>query len=1006
MTFYGLFVGVDRYAAPVSRLSCAVADATALAALFEDNFGGKVTRLLDADATREGILGALEKLATSEPDDVVVVSFSGHGTPGHALVPIDVDPARPAETSVHLDELAALIDAIPARRLLVALDCCFSGGFGGARVFAPTKARTITEDRRTLDRIGAGVGRVVVTACAAGEFAMETLETGHGLLTDAVLRGLQGHGPVDNEMLGLLATLEWVVGEVGVMADRIGEEQTPTIYGSFAGWSRWPVFEPGDVYAAAFPGRIRPPATEAWRSLEPHGLPVSVLDAWAERFPGLNDLQLEAVNNHGVLAGESVVVVAPTGSGKTLIGELAAIQSALGGGRSLFLLPQRALVTDKYEDFRRTYGDLLKVVRATGEYGDQVGEILSGHYDVALLTYEKFLSLAIANRHLTRAVSTVVVDELQMISDPNRGATVEFLLTMLRSGYGRGTAPQIVGLSAVIGETRDIARWMGGTLLRTETRPVPLSEGIVDSRGSLRVLRPDRAEERVEPFVQPAPVAGGEGSKQLMIPLVAKLVRDGKKVIVFRSTKGRTVGTAGYLAEGLRLPRAAAVLESLPVQDASDASARLRVALRGGVAFHNSDLDRDERAAIERAFRDPGSDLRVVVATTTLAMGINTPADAVIIGELTFSGSRPQPFSVAEYKNMAGRAGRPGFTEAGESYIIATTDVGPAAAWERYVLGKPEAVASRLRDQASDPQTLVVRTLAVLGDGVERDALLAFLNSSFAVWEAEQLGNRDGWSAAELGPAVEGLHAAGLIRISEDDTATLTELGRYAGESGVEVQSITRLAAVIDMIRPPLMPIDVLTLAQITVELDDMYIPWHRRSNKERARWANTLRQLGAQPTVINALAIAGDVTPRSKKAAAAHLFATAEPMAKIEATLMQHVRDRSASGPIRQVAGRTRDLLDAVLTVATLKGKVSPEELESLEQLAIRLELGLPEELVQIAEVYGAALNRGQYLALRNAALTTAEQVAEAPDDLLRTIVPESQIESVRQTAIEHMDA
>ena len=156
--------------------------------------------------------------------------------------------------------------------------------------------------------------------------------------------------------------------------------------------------------------------------------------------------------------------------------------------------------------------------------------------------------------------------------------------------------------------------------------------------------------------------------------------------------------------------------------------------------------------------------------------------------------------------------------------------------------------------------------------------------------------------------AVEGLQTGGLIRVAQDGIATLTELGRYAGESGVEVQSITRLAAAIDATEATLTAADVITLAQVTVELDEMYIPWHRRSNKERARWPNTLRHFGAQAATINALTIAGDMTPRSKKAAAAFLFATAEPMADIEATLMQHVRDRSAAGPIRQVANRTRD--------------------------------------------------------------------------------------------------
>lgn len=115
----------------------------------------------------------------------------------------------------------------------------------------------------------------------------------------------------------------------------------------------------------------------------------------------------------------------------------------------------------------------------------------------------------------------------------------------------------------------------------------------------------------------------------------------------------------------------------------------LRQALAGGVGFHNADLSPDERIALETRFRDPSSDLKVIVATTTLAMGINTPAEAVVIAGLTHPGPRPSPYSVAEYKNMAGRAGRVGFADEGQSYIVATGDPSPTQAWLRYAGGNP-----------------------------------------------------------------------------------------------------------------------------------------------------------------------------------------------------------------------------------------------------------------------------------------------------------------------------
>ena len=125
----GLFIGIDRYRTPVTRLSCAVADANALGALFEDTLSGDAHVLTDEDATGESIRAELAWLQSAAADDTVVVTFSGHGTEDHRLVPVDVDPSDIPASCIALIELASALDAIPSRNLLVVLDCCFSGGF-------------------------------------------------------------------------------------------------------------------------------------------------------------------------------------------------------------------------------------------------------------------------------------------------------------------------------------------------------------------------------------------------------------------------------------------------------------------------------------------------------------------------------------------------------------------------------------------------------------------------------------------------------------------------------------------------------------------------------------------------------------------------------------------------------------------------------------------------------------------------------------------------------------
>jgi helicase len=131
MAFKGLFIGIDRYiSADINWLSCARRDATALHALFADTMGGDCSLLVDEQATNDGLRIAFESLSMCESDDVVVIAFSGHGTSTHELVPYDTNLKEISGTTIPLDQLADWFSKIPAKRLLLILDCCFSGGMG------------------------------------------------------------------------------------------------------------------------------------------------------------------------------------------------------------------------------------------------------------------------------------------------------------------------------------------------------------------------------------------------------------------------------------------------------------------------------------------------------------------------------------------------------------------------------------------------------------------------------------------------------------------------------------------------------------------------------------------------------------------------------------------------------------------------------------------------------------------------------------------------------------
>lgn len=302
-------------------------------------------------------------------------------------------------------------------------------------------------------------------------------------------------------------------------AQQMGRQQTPTLRGQLDGSPLWPVLKPGRGYATLFPERTRPPASGELTSLAPYGVTQHVLDVWGGSITQLNPLQVSAINDFGVLDGSNLVVTAPTSSGKTMIGELVALQAAIQGKRSIFLLPMRALVNDKFEQFTRVYGPAgFRIIRATGEYNDDVPALLRGQFDIALLTYETFSGMALGNSHILDLAATVIVDEAQTLTDRSRGSNLEFLLTMLNNHRGRTGSPQIITLSAVVGDMRGLERWLGGRRLHSDARPVPLVEGVLEPDGTYRYLDETGREQSAPTFVQPLYETG---SRRLLIPSYA-----------------------------------------------------------------------------------------------------------------------------------------------------------------------------------------------------------------------------------------------------------------------------------------------------------------------------------------------------------------------------------------------------------------------------------------------------------------------------------------------------
>jgi len=172
---------------------------------------------------------------------------------------------------------------------------------------------------------------------------------------------------------------------------------------------------------------------------------------------------------------DSFVVAAPTASGKTQIAEMATLQAYFDqGGKVVYLVPLRALAREKYEDFSKKYRDAgIKVVQSTGDYDRAEPWLHQGN--IVIATNEKMDSLI---RHRTpwlRDISLVVADEVHLLRDPQRGPTLEIVLTRLRS---LNPGLRLIALSATIPNGREISDWLGARLVRSDWRHVPLREDL------------------------------------------------------------------------------------------------------------------------------------------------------------------------------------------------------------------------------------------------------------------------------------------------------------------------------------------------------------------------------------------------------------------------------------------------------------------------------------------------------------------------------------------------
>ena len=255
-------------------------------------------------------------------------------------------------------------------------------------------------------------------------------------------------------------------------------------------------------------------------------------------FKKLYPPQADSVKS-GLLDGKSILVSAPTASGKTLIAILAILSYiSQNKGKVIYLSPLRALAAEKFSEFKKlekiSLGNKIKVAISTGDF-ENIEKSLEKS-NVLILTNEKMDSIIRHGTEWVDEIGLVISDEVHLIGDDNRGPTLEMILTQLKL---LDTKPQIVGLSATITNSDEIADWLSCKLVKNDWRPVPLSEGVCDGD---EVTMSDGKTFEIERSLRGTPIDLGVQS-----------VQQGGQSLVFAETRARSKSLATKAADVISL---------------------------------------------------------------------------------------------------------------------------------------------------------------------------------------------------------------------------------------------------------------------------------------------------------------------------------------------------------------------------------------------------------------------------------------------------------------------
>ena len=458
---------------------------------------------------------------------------------------------------------------------------------------------------------------------------------------------------------------------------------------------------------------------------------------------GFDEFQITAC--HAVEDGKGVLVAAPTGAGKTVVGEFAAFSALARGKKCFYTTPIKALSNQKYFEFVERFGE-DKVGLLTGDTN------INSEAEVLVMTTEVLRNMLYANSITLANLGSVVMDEVHYLADKFRGAVWEEVLIHLMESV------QVVSLSATVSNAEEFGEWLGEVrgsteVIVSEIRPIPLYQHVLignrlidlfsePGRVNPEILGLEREALRKVRIPRGRRDRYGEGDNRLSrAEVIDKLQRENllPAITFIFSRVGCDAAVKQCLQAGIKLTTTEERLEivntaqrytqNLAEEDLDVLGYRdWLLALERGIAAHHAGLLPSFKGAVEELFKK--GLVKAVFATETLALGINMPARTVVLEKLTkWNGEAHVSITPGEYTQLTGRAGRRGIDIEGNAVVQWSPTVDSATA-----AGLASTRTYPLRSSFTPTYNMSINLIARFG----RERARGSLESSFAQFQADR----------------------------------------------------------------------------------------------------------------------------------------------------------------------------------------------------------------------------------------------------------------------------